>query len=69
MQLLLSLDPDITLLLIEHDMDVALRAARRVVVMNEGHTVASGTPDEIRVDPLVHAIYLGSEAGLTGAGP
>jgi len=68
-QLLLSLDPDITLLLIEHDMDVALRAARRVVVMNEGHTVASGTPDEIRVDPLVHAIYLGSEAGLTGAGP
>ena len=68
-QLLLSLDPDITLLLIEHDMDVALRVAQRVVVMNEGHTVASGTPEEIRVDPLVHAIYRGSEAGLGGAGP
>ena len=65
--LLTSLDDDITLLLIEHDMDVALRAAHRVVVMNEGETVASGTPDEIRVDPLVHAIYLGSEAGLREA--
>ncbi len=61
--LLTSLDDGITLLLIEHDMDVALRAAYRVVVMNEGLTVASGTPDQIRVDPLVHAIYLGSEAG------
>lgn len=65
--LLTGLDDDITLLLIEHDMDVALRAAHRVVVMNEGQTVAGGTPDEIRVDPLVHAIYLGSEAGLSGA--
>ena len=65
--LLTSLDADITLLLIEHDMDVALRSARRVVVMNEGHTVASGTPTEIRADPLVHAIYLGSEADLSGA--
>ena len=63
-ELLAGLDPDMTLLLIEHDMDVALRAARRVVVMNEGETVATGSPDEIRVDPLVHAIYLGSEAGL-----
>ena len=67
-QLLLSLDADITLLLIEHDMDVALRAAHRVVVMNEGHAVASGTPEEIRADPLVHAIYLGSEADLSEAG-
>ena len=60
--LLAGLEPGITLLLIEHDMDVALRAVGRVVVMNDGVTVASGTPDEIRADPLVHAIYLGSEA-------
>ena len=62
-QLLSGLDADVTLLLIEHDMDVALRVAHRVVVMNEGATVASGTPEQIRVDPLVHAVYLGSEAG------
>ena len=61
--LLVGLDGETTLLLIEHDMDVALRVARRVMVMNEGVTVANGTPAEIRVDPLVHAIYLGSEAG------
>ena len=60
--LLMSLDDEVTMLVIEHDMEVALRVARRVVVMNEGKTVASGTPDEIRADPLVHAIYLGNEA-------
>jgi branched-chain amino acid transport system ATP-binding protein len=58
-ELLHSLAPELTLLLIEHDMDVALRAAERVVVMADGVMVASGTPDEIRHDPLVHAIYLG----------
>ena len=43
-------------------MDVALRVADRVVVMADGETVAAGTPDEIRHDPLVHEIYLGTEA-------
>ncbi len=58
-ELLLSLDRSITLMLIEHDMDVALEVAERVVVMHEGLTVAEGTPDEIRADELVHDIYLG----------
>ena len=39
-----------TLLLIEHDMDVALRVAERVVVMADGVMIAAGTPDEIRSD-------------------
>jgi branched-chain amino acid transport system ATP-binding protein len=52
-----------TLLLIEHDMDVALRVAERVVVMADGVTVAAGTPAEIRDDPLVHTIYLGRGGG------
>ena len=52
-----------TLLLIEHDMDVALRVADRVVVMADGEVVASGTPDEIRQQQLVHAIYLGQAGG------
>ena len=35
--------------------------ANSVVVMADGEKVASGTPDEIRNDPLVHAIYLGEQ--------
>ena len=42
-------------------MDVALKVADRVVVMADGEKVAAGTPDEIRPNPLVHAIYLGQE--------
>jgi branched-chain amino acid transport system ATP-binding protein len=62
-ELLHALPPDLTLLLIEHDMDVALRVAERVVVMADGVIVAAGTPDEIRHDPLVHEIYLGRGGG------
>jgi branched-chain amino acid transport system ATP-binding protein len=58
-ELLERLATDATLLLIEHDMDVALKVADRVVVMADGETVAAGTPDEIRQNDLVHAIYLG----------
>ncbi len=60
--LLEALPAEVTLLLIEHDMDVALRVSGRVVVMADGEIVSSGTPDEIRNDSLVHKIYLG-EAG------
>ncbi len=60
--LLDELAADSTLLLIEHDMDVAFKVARRIVVMSDGKIVASGTPDEVQADPLVHEIYLGSEA-------
>jgi branched-chain amino acid transport system ATP-binding protein len=58
-ELLLRLDPSITLLLIEHDMDVALRVAERVTMMYEGRVVAEGTPGEIRANQLVHDLYLG----------
>jgi branched-chain amino acid transport system ATP-binding protein len=58
-ELLQALAPELTLLLIEHDMDVALRVAARVVVMADGVIVAAGTPAEIRDNELVHAIYLG----------
>ncbi len=57
--LLLGLDRDVTLLLIEHDMDVALRVAERVTMMHEGRVIVEGTPDEIRGDQLVHELYLG----------
>jgi branched-chain amino acid transport system ATP-binding protein len=58
--LLLALDRDITLVLIEHDMDVALRVAERVTMMHEGRVIVEGTPDEIRGNELVHSLYLGT---------
>jgi branched-chain amino acid transport system ATP-binding protein len=57
--LLLALDPEITLILIEHDMDVALRVAERVTMMHDGRVIVEGTPDEIRGNELVHDLYLG----------
>jgi branched-chain amino acid transport system ATP-binding protein len=60
-ELLESLAADVTLLLIEHDMDVALRVASRVVVMADGVTIAGGTPDEIRSSAIVRDAYLGGE--------
>jgi branched-chain amino acid transport system ATP-binding protein len=57
---LLKLDPSITLILIEHDMDVALRAAEWVTMMHDGRVIVEGTPDEIRANETVHDLYLGS---------
>lgn len=57
--MLLELDPNITLLLIEHDMEIALKVASRVIVMHDGEQVFEGTPAEIKASQLVHDIYLG----------
>jgi branched-chain amino acid transport system ATP-binding protein len=57
--LLLELDPAITLILIEHDMDVALRVADRITMMHDGRVIVEGTPDEIRANQTVHDLYLG----------
>jgi branched-chain amino acid transport system ATP-binding protein len=61
-ELLEALSPEMTVLLIEHDMDVAFRVAQRMVVLADGATVAAGPPAQIRDDPEVHGIYLGVEA-------
>jgi branched-chain amino acid transport system ATP-binding protein len=63
-EVLLQLDPAITLILIEHDMDVALRVAQRVTMMHEGRVIVEGTPEEIRANELVHELYLGSGFGV-----
>ena len=57
--LLLALDRDITLILIEHDMDIALRVAEEVTMMYEGRVIVEGTPAEIRANETVHDLYLG----------
>jgi len=67
-ELLLALDRDITLILIEHDMDIALRVAERVTMMHEGRVIVEGTPAEIRANQLVHDLYLGSHYGAEPEG-
>ena len=62
-ELLLQLDPAITLILIEHDMDVALGVAEWVTMMHNGSVLVEGTPDQIRANETVHELYLGSGDG------
>lgn len=54
-----TLPRSVSMLFVEHDMDVALRLADRVTVMRDGTIVATGTPDEICANPVVKEIYLG----------
>ena len=55
-----GLSREITILLIEHDMDVAFTLADRVSVLHYGRVVAEGSPEAVRQDPQVAAIYLGA---------
>lgn len=57
--LIRSLPRSLTLVLIEHDMDVALSNADMVTVMKDGRIVAENTPALIADDPMVRSIYLG----------
>ena len=54
-----GLSQDITVLFIEHDMNVVFRFARRIIVMVGGRVLAEGAPDEIGADPRVREVYLG----------
>jgi branched-chain amino acid transport system ATP-binding protein len=59
--MILGLDPSITLLIIEHDMNVAFQLAHRMVVLQNGKVITEGTPEKIKADPKVIEIYLGEE--------
>jgi ABC-type branched-subunit amino acid transport system ATPase component len=54
-----GLSRDITVLFIEHDMELVFRFASRVIVMVGGRVLVEGTPHEIATDPRVRAVYLG----------
>lgn len=58
-RMLRELPRTITILLIEHDMDVALQWAECVTVMHNGAAVFEGTPKEAASSPTIHALYLG----------
>jgi branched-chain amino acid transport system ATP-binding protein len=62
-----ALDPDIAVLIIEHDMDVVFRFAKQITVLVQGGVFTQGTPAEIMANEEVRAVYLGQE-GHKGAG-
>ena len=57
-----SLSKDITVLFIEHDMELVFRLASRIIVMVSGGILLEGTPDETSADPRVREVYLGGAA-------
>jgi branched-chain amino acid transport system ATP-binding protein len=57
-----GLSKDITVLFIEHDMDIVFRFASRIIVMVGGRILVEGTPAEIAADARVREVYLGGEA-------
>ncbi len=58
-----ALPADVTVLLIEHDMDLVFRFAQRISVLVNGAILTEGTPSEIAADHRVRAVYLGSDHG------
>ena len=58
-ELIAGLDRTLTILIVEHDMDVVFRLADRVTVLHEGRVIADGSAAEVRGDVRVHDVYLG----------
>ena len=58
----LRTETGMTFLFVEHDLDIVMEASDRVIVMNEGRVIASGTPAEVRGDQRVVDAYLGTGA-------
>jgi branched-chain amino acid transport system ATP-binding protein len=59
-KLVTSLDPELTILVIEHDMDVAFEIADEITVFASGQLLIRGTKEEIQASAAVREVYLGS---------
>jgi branched-chain amino acid transport system ATP-binding protein len=66
-----ALGPEVTVLIVEHDLDVVFRLATRVTVLHLGKILAEGAPAEVRSDQAVQRAYLGDAVfdELFGAAP
>ncbi len=62
-KLIRRLKSEVTILLVEHDMNAVFALADRITVLVYGQAIASGTPADIRTDHLVKQAYLGDDAG------
>jgi branched-chain amino acid transport system ATP-binding protein len=61
LQVLDRLPASISILIIEHDMDLVFRFARRITVLVQGEVLVEGTPEDIAKDRRVHQVYLGEQ--------
>jgi branched-chain amino acid transport system ATP-binding protein len=59
--LIKNLGSNITVLIVDHDMDLVFGVAERIIVLHYGQIIADGNPEEIRADPRVKEIYMGME--------
>ncbi len=59
-ELISSLKGDVTIMLVEHDMQAVFSLADRITVLIEGSVAVTGTPEEIRSNPAVQEAYLGT---------
>ena len=62
-RLLAALPRDVTILIIEHDMDVVFSLADRITVLHYGEVLVDGAPDAVRADARVYDVYLGTGDG------
>ena len=61
LQALDALPTDMAILIIEHDMDLVFRFAKRITVLVQGEVLCEGSPQEIAADKRVHQVYLGEQ--------
>ncbi|MDH3044322.1 branched-chain amino acid ABC transporter permease/ATP-binding protein [Gordonia alkanivorans] len=59
----------VSMVLVDHDMDLVLSLCDRVIVLDLGEVIADGTPDEIRTSPAVVGAYLGTPSSAKAAEP
>lgn len=63
-----NLESEITVLMVDHDMEMVFEVAERVIVLHYGEIIADGTPQEIEADQRVREIYMGVEENAAHAG-
>lgn len=63
-----NLESDITVLIVDHDMEMVFEAAERIIVLHYGEIMADGMPSEIEADQRVREIYLGLDEGTNHVG-